>query len=99
MIRIPEPAQFEWDDGNKHKNWLTHQVSTTEAEEAFFDPDRRLAKDVIHSTESETRSILLGKTRKGRLLFIVFTIRGKYIRVISVRDINKKERPLYENRT
>lgn len=99
MIRLPEPTQFEWDDGNKHKNWINHQVSTTEAEEAFFDTGRRLAKDVTHSTAGEARSILLGKTRKGRLLFVVFTIRGKYIRVISARDINQKERPLYENRT
>jgi uncharacterized DUF497 family protein len=98
MIRLPEPLQFEWDDGNKDKNWLAHQVSYTEAEEAFFDSHKRLARDVLHSTEGEKRFILLGKTRRERLLFIVFTIRGESIRVISARDVGKKERPLYEER-
>ena len=98
MIRLPEPLQFEWDDGNKDKNWLSHQVSYTEVEEAFFDSRKRLATDVLHSTEGEIRLILLGKTMQGRLLFIVFTIRRKSIRVISARDVNKKERPLYEER-
>lgn len=98
MIRLPEPLQFEWDDGNKDKNWLAHQVGFTEVEEAFFDSHKRLARDVLHSTDGEKRFILLGKTRQGRLLFIVFTIREKAIRVISARDMNRKERPLYEER-
>jgi len=98
MIRLPEPLLFEWDDGNKAKNWLKHQVTTTEAEEVFFDSGKKLARDVFHSTDLEKRFILLGKTRLGRLLFIVFTIRDKQIRVISARDLNPKERPLYEER-
>jgi len=96
MIRLPDPIQFEWDDVNKDKSWLKHHVSATEVEEVFFDADKRLVRDVIHSTESEKRFILLGKTRLRRLLFIVFTIRDKNIQVISARDVNKKERPLYE---
>lgn len=98
MIRLPEPLRFQWDDGNKDKNWLAHQVSYTEAEEVFFDPRKRLARDVLHSTEGEARFILLGNTRRERLLFIVFTLREKSVRVISARDINQKERPLYEER-
>ena len=96
MSRLPDPSQFEWDDGNRDKNWLKHQVSTTETEEVFFDTNKKLAKDIIHTTEQEKRFILLGETRLGRLLFIVFTIRENNIRVISARDVNNKERPLYE---
>ncbi|NHZ71531.1 MAG: BrnT family toxin [Aquificales bacterium] len=96
MIRLPKPIRFEWDDGNKGKNWLKHRVSTTEAEETFFDPNKKLARTVFHSNDHEKRFILLGQTRLKRLLFIVFTIRDRNIRVISARDINKKERPLYE---
>ena len=96
MIRLPDPLRFEWDDGNKDKNWLLHRVSTTEAEEVFFDANKKLARDIIHSTDHEKRFILLGKTRLGRLLIVVFTIRDENIRVISARDLNRKERPLYE---
>jgi uncharacterized DUF497 family protein len=96
IIRLPEPIQFEWDDGNKNKNWLTHQVSSTEAEETFFDVNKKLAKAVFYTDTQEKRFILLGKTVLGRLLFVVFTIRGKNIRVISARNTNRKERPLYE---
>ncbi|MBI2414248.1 BrnT family toxin [candidate division WWE3 bacterium] len=38
----------------------------------------------------------IGNTGIGRLLFIVFTLRGRKVRVISARDSNKKERKLYE---
>jgi uncharacterized protein len=99
MIRLPEPIQFEWDDGNRDKNWIKHQVKQTEAEEAFFDVHKKLARDVLHSTAGESRYILLGKTNGERLLLIVFTIRGQSIRVISARDAHKKERPLYESQT
>ena len=100
MIRVPQPIEFEWDDGNKDKNWIKHRVARTEAEEVFFDANKKLLRDIIHSS-SEDRYILLGKTLAGRLLFIVFTIRGNKIRVISARDMNRKEKPLYEeeNRT
>ena len=96
MIRLSDPLRFEWDDGNKNKNWLKHRVTATEAEEVFFDTGKKLARDVIHSIEQEKRFILLGKTRLGRLLVFVFTIRDKNIRVISAWDVNKKEKPLYE---
>ena len=96
MIRFPDPLQFEWDEGNREKNWLKHQVKQTEAEEVFFDIHKKLAKDVFHTTKAENRYILLGKTKGTRLLFIIFTIRGSSLRVISARDANKKERPLYE---
>ncbi len=96
MVRIPDPVLFEWDEGNKAKNWLRHQVKQTEAEEVFFDSHKKLAKDVLHTTKAENRYILLGKTKSERLLFVVFTIRDNHIRVISARDANKRDRPLYE---
>lgn len=96
MIRIPHPIKFEWDKGNNDKFWFKHQVSNSEAEEVFFDRRKKLARDIIHFTDSENRFILLGKTRLDRSLFVVFTIIGKNVRVISARDVNKKERSLYE---
>jgi hypothetical protein len=98
MITIKEPFRFEWDKGNKDKNWLKHRVTNEECEEVFFDKNKKILKDVLHS-DKEKRFIILGKTKKGRLLFVVFTIRNKKIRVISTRDINKKEVILYEKKT
>lgn len=91
--------EFEWDKGNADKNKEKHAVENQETEEVFFDDGKVILKDKIHSSEKEERFIVLGKTKKDRLLYIVFTKRGKKIRIISARDINKKERYLYEETT
>lgn len=90
MIVIPEPLSFEWDSGNQNKNWRKHKVAIAEAEEVFFDQQRKIAKDFMHSIK-ESRYMLIGKTKKDRTLFIVFTIREHKVRIISARDLNKKE--------
>lgn len=90
-----KPIEFAWDQGNKDKNFTRHQVIDEECEEVFFDKNKKLFKDVIHSTR-EKRYILIGQTKKWRLLFLVFSVRKNKIRVISARDLNKKERHLYE---
>ena len=95
MLIFKKPVEFVWDRGNKDKNLVKHRVSNQECEEAFFDDRKKITKDLRHS-KREKRYILLAKTKKGRLLFIVFTFRNKKIRVISARDINKKEVHLYE---
>jgi len=86
---------FQWDEGNSHKNWINHRVSTFECEQLFFNQPFVAAEDVAHS-RVEPRFYVLGRTDGGRLLFIVFTIRSQQIRVISARDMNRKERKVYE---
>lgn len=98
MITIKEPHEFEWNKGNKDKNWLKHKVKNEECEEIFFDKKKKILKDVLHSGK-EKRFIILGKTKKERLLFVVLTIRNKKVRVISARDVNKKEVILYEEKS
>ena len=88
----------EWDEGNKIKNLTKHKVSQDECEEVFFDSSRKIQKDLFHSRDEE-RYILLGHTKQKRLLYIIFTIRKEKVRIISARDINKKERKLYEEKT
>lgn len=85
---------FEWDDGNSNKNWILHQVSRSECEQVFFNEPLVVGDDKKHS-QHERRWYLLGKTDSGRLMFIVFTIRNTLIRVISARDMHKKERRIY----
>ena len=81
---------FEWDDGNKGKNWDKHHVSDGECEEIFFNDPLIAAADVEHSA-SEPRYVALGQTDRGRRLFLAFAIRRDLIRVISARDMTKKE--------
>lgn len=83
-----------WDEGNVGKN-KKHNVEDKEAEELFLDENKVIYKDTLHS-KGEERLIILGKTKKGRLLYTAFTKRDGKIRIISSRDINKKEVHLYE---
>jgi hypothetical protein len=87
---------FDWDKANVEKNWQKHRVSPFECEEAFFNEPFCVFEDNKHS-EKETRFYALGKTAGGRLLFIVFTKRGRLIRVISARDMSRKEREVYKS--
>jgi uncharacterized DUF497 family protein len=96
VVALPEILEFEWDAGNEQKNWITHHVSAEEAEEAFFAEERLVLEDKPHSTKHEARFILIGKSKQGRMLFIVYTIRKEKIRIISSRDTDKKEVLLYE---
>ena len=85
---------FDWDEGNVNKNWEKHEVSRIECEQVFFNKLYVIGDDPKHS-KKENRWYLLGQTDQDRYLFIVFTIRSKLIRVISARDMNKKERKQY----
>ncbi|NTV45088.1 MAG: BrnT family toxin [Chlorobiales bacterium] len=87
--------EFQWDKGNHLKNLKKHDVSNFECEEVFFNQPLINETDEGHSID-EARYSVLGKTSDGRRLFVVFTIRGKKIRVISARDMNRKERSIYE---
>jgi len=86
---------FDWDDGNKQKNWEKHQVDFRECEEVFFNQPLLIKEDSKHSSQ-EKRFFVLGRSDIGRTLFLVFTLRNNKIRVISARDQSKKERKIYE---
>ena len=94
MITVPQPISFQWDKGNSGKNVRKHGIHDMECEEVFFDPEKKLFEDIFHSGIEE-RYILLGSTKEGKVLFVVFTIRNNLVRVISARKINKKEKKLY----
>jgi uncharacterized protein len=87
---------FNWDDGNARKN-DKHGVSMAEAEQVFFNAPLLLLEDSAHS-QQEPRLHALGKTDEGRALHITFTLRqsNTLIRVISARNMHKKERAIYE---
>lgn len=97
MKVVRKVFEFEWDKGNIDKN-KKHNVKDKEAEEVFFDENKVIYKDTLNS-KHEDRFVVLGKTREDRLLYVVFTKRGKKIRIISGRDINRKEVKIYEEAT
>ncbi len=86
---------FEWDDGNQDKNWRKHGVTDSECEQVFFNEPFIALEDVAHS-RSEPRLYALGQSDAGRLLFVVFTIRDKLVRVISARDMTRRETRRYQ---
>lgn len=85
---------FQWDAGNADKNWEAHGVSQAESEQVFFNRPVVVAPDVAHS-DREPRYAALGRTTAGRRLSVVFTIRGTLVRVISSRDMGRRDRRLY----
>ena len=96
MIDPAKITSFDWDEGNARKN-EKHGVSTAEAEQVFFNAPLLVLEDIKHS-RTEPRFHALGKTNKVRLLHITFTLRGagEKMRMISARDMHRKERAIYE---
>jgi uncharacterized DUF497 family protein len=87
-------AGFEWDSGNSDKNWLRHEVSQSEAEQALLNIPLVIGTTVAR-LGTEPRFIALGQTDVGRPLTVVFTVRGSLVRVISARAMSKAERRAY----
>ena len=95
MDIIPEPLEFEWDEGNNDKNRQKHQVTNKEIEGVFVNKPLMVYEDLIHS-QLEKRYYGLGKTDNDKKLFVSFTIRVNKIRVISARPMSRRERKIYE---
>ncbi len=99
MIDVSKITGFDWDDGNARKSADKHDVSQFEAEQLFFNSPLLLSPDAKHS-QDEVRLHALGKTDAGRRLHVTFTLRGggTLIRVISARDMHRKEKAVYAQR-
>ena len=99
VTRLAAATGFDWDAGNQGKN-ARHGVLDAETEQVFFSQPLLVVEDVAHSA-GESRFNALGTTAAGRGLHVTFTLRaeGTKIRVISARDMNRKERLLYERTT
>jgi uncharacterized protein len=97
MIDLEQIVGFDWDEGNSRKSADKHDVSQAEAESIFFNDPLILVEDSRHS-DKEQRFNALGKTGQNRLLHVTFTLRrnGTMIRVISAREMHRRERRYYE---
>src|SRR5699024_9991310 len=97
MIDWTRLIGFDWDDGNSRKNADKHRVSQAESEQSFYNQPLLTLLNPKHSRQ-EPRYHALGRTDDNRLLHVTFTLRGneQLIRVISARDMHRKERAFYE---
>ncbi len=87
---------FDWDEGNTDKNWLKHKVSPLECEQKNFNHPLVVQDDINHS-KTEKRFYALGQTNLKRFLFVAFTVKNNLIRVVSARDMSRKERRVYSD--
>jgi uncharacterized DUF497 family protein len=83
---------FEWDKGNAEKNWLEHQVTRKEAEECFF-------TDPVIIRMRRNQYYIYSVTEAGHRLFGFFLLKpGRIVRVVSIREMDKKERRFYKEK-
>ena len=87
---------FEWDKYNSEKIGIKHKVSPFEGEQIFFNVPLVVTDRVKHLGRGN-RYYALGRTDANSLLFVVLTVRANRIRVISARDMSRKERKVYKS--
>jgi uncharacterized DUF497 family protein len=87
--------EFEWDETKNEKNQSKHKISFDEAKDIFDDTD---SLEFDASRNGEYRIVRIGKTASKFILFVVYTMRGLVVRLISARQARKKERELYIER-
>ena len=86
---------FEWNSTKAKTNVQKHTVSFEEAATVFGDENSITIDDIYHSL-NEKREVTIGKSANSRVLVVVHTNRGKYLRIISARKASKKEKKQYE---
>lgn len=90
--------RFRWSPEKDATNRARHGVAFDEAASVFADPLARIFADEDHS-EAEHRELLVGTSRRGRLLIVSFTERPDGLRIISARQLTRRERHDYEEDT
>ena len=87
--------QFEWESDKAFVNLHKHEIAFEMACEVFFDPF--LHQDDDEVVDGELRERVIGMTKNWQVLYVVYTLRGGTIRVISARSANRQQRRDYEN--
>jgi len=99
MALLPEFFEgltgFDWDAGNADKVLAHHGVSPAECEQVLVNRPVLVAGDVRHSAR-EVRHYAFGYTDQARHLTMVFTLRGRWVRVVSARPMSRRERSIYD---
>ncbi len=83
---------FEWDDEKAALNFTKHGVTFDTAAKVFGDENRIEEYDEWHSID-EDRWQVIGMVAK--IIFVVYTERGDFTRLISAREATPRERRKY----
>ena len=86
-------TEFEWDPAKAQANLRKHQVAFADAVTVFEDSRALTARDP--DAAGEERFISVGKDAFGRMLLLVFALRGDVVRVISARRASRSEQRRY----
>ncbi len=90
---LTDTTTFEWDNNKNILNQKRHKISFEEAQYAFSDSKRIIAKDLEHS-ESEERFYCFGKVGEN-IVTVRFTYRNNKIRIIGA-GYWRKGKQIYE---
>lgn len=87
--------EFEWDPDKAASNLGKHGVRFAEAVTVFEDDAMLTMPD---DSPDEERFVALGMGSLGRILVVIYAVRGARIRIISARKATRRERSEYERR-
>jgi uncharacterized DUF497 family protein len=87
-------GDFEWDEDKAESNLAKHGVSFPEAATVFADP----AAVYLDDGSGTDRIVVVGKSLRDRLLYVVHVERGQRDRIISARQANRAEIDVYQTR-
>jgi len=89
---VGDSGWFDWDESNEG-HVLGHGVDPMEVEEALLDPHGAGAD--ARNVAGEKREALIGATEFGRILHVVYTMRGEKVRPITARAADGTEKRRY----
>ena len=89
-------TEFEWDLAKATDNVAKHGVSFDEAVTVLYDPLGITIFDPEHSHD-EDRFITVGASATGRYLMVAHTERDQRIRIITARELTRREQREYED--
>src|SRR5262245_13709389 len=94
IVHTVEIVRFQFDPAKAASNLKKHRVSFADVEGVFYDPlaIHQLSPD----SEREERFVAVGMDTLGRILVVVYTLRGEEIRLISARRATPSEVKAYE---
>lgn len=86
---------YEWDARKAQANLLKHGIDFADAATVFEDASARTA---LEAHPREIRFVTMGMDALARVLVVVYTWRGDYVRIISARKATPRERREYGGR-